>query len=1264
MKTQFISRFKTGMAALLALALVLSWCLVPLPARAEETLPAEATETGNGYYRYQAEHFYHKTTNNGHAADWEQNTVMNIPLNANSEFTAGKYVLSLRTCGNPTAIRIQVNGNDVGTVSRAGTGFEPSALTCNALQTVLDLKPEDVITVVGPTPSEGWGWVDYLQLDFYVSQLTIEAENYYHSKDGSGTAANWLQNEKFDVELSTVEGFTAGKYRLMLRSCGNPTSIRVQVNGTDVGTVSRNGNGFGLDQMTDDLMNTVLELKETDVLTVIGPTSDEGWGWVDYIRLYTHLDLLPEGATESGEGWYRYQAEYYYDKTTGEGQAADWVQGTTMHFPVATIRSFAPGQYKLMLRSCGNPTAVKILVNGTQVGVIHRAGTGFGMEAMTNDVLSEVLTLSYGDVITVVGPTSDEGWGWVDYIQLDAFVEDDTPIVNSFDPNTAFNGYLNDDGSEVSFAGHYTSDFIAVHPSDVVYMAPCNPAQGYHLLAFNGEKKAITPVRGDRLTAMETLDNGMVIYAYTVTDGTAYIRVSNDASVHKDFVVTINQRLNSEKLEAYWAAHQEPQPDMSGTALYEKTVLFSGDSISYGAGDSSAYRAWAGRIGYKYSMDWINASVCGASVSTVRGNNRMLTQLSKHIDKSFDFVILHGGTNDAWENVPVGQMADTFDLADFDPDTFAGGLEELFYFAKQHFRDAQLGFVINFKFNDDVNIGSLADMSEYVAITKEICDKWSIPYLDLYSNAELSAALKLNTSEHTTLVPDKVHPNDAGYEIITPYIEAWMNEVVATQEQVANPTPKPNPSYKIEAESATFDPEDKMESGTNAQGDHWISGYNNTVATYIVPEGVAAGKYVISALYVSAVDRAAELQIVCGEQKLSTAWSRTSEWDWNEAAFLKVGVLELKAGDTFKVNAIGDSPWIQIDYFLLTPEGADGPENPDQPDPPDQPDQPDDPTLPDGAVESGDGWHQYQAEYFYDGNISENAAADLQPGETLEIPVDAAKNFAEGEYTLTVRSCGNRESFEILVNGKSVGTVTRTGTGFGMDQMTDDKLSKTITLKPGDVIGLKAPSGEIWGWVDCITLDLKRDLPVGDDDRTYAKIEAESGSFDPASGKESGTSDAGQSWISGFQNMTASYTIPDSVKPGLYRLYMGYVTPTSDCSISVGFGGGERSIKVTPSDNADAWNWENAKLGTLMDLYIKPGDTFTIRTTGSTPWVQIDYFLLIPLGEDGKPLPGSVPDGLYIPVTGDTVPVCALGAVLLLSAVGLAVVVSKRKELI
>ncbi len=156
--------------------------------------------------------------------------------------------------------------------------------------------------------------------------------------------------------------------------------------------------------------------------------------------------------------------------------------------------------------------------------------------------------------------------------------------------------------------------------------------------------------------------------------------------------------------------------------------------------------------------------------------------------------------------------------------------------------------------------------------------------------------------------------------------------------------------------------------------------------------------------------------------------------------------LTLKPGDKIGLKSPSGDSYGWVDYIQL-----------------------DGPILTQPKTEPVEGGVRYHAEHFYDGGIKEKVAADLQPGETLNITLDQA--FAQGAYTLTVRSCGNRGSFEVFVNDVSNGTITRTGTGFGMDQMTDDKLSQTLTLKPGDKIGLKSPSGDSYGWVDYIQLD-------------------------------------------------------------------------------------------------------------------------------------------------------------------------------------------------
>jgi hypothetical protein len=112
----------------------------------------------------------------------------------------------------------------------------------------------------------------------------------------------------------------------------------------------------------------------------------------------------------------------------------------------------------------------------------------------------------------------------------------------------------------------------------------------------------------------------------------------------------------------------------------------------------------------------------------------------------------------------------------------------------------------------------------------------------------------------------------------------------------------------------------------------------------------------------------------------------------------------------------------------------------------------------------------YQGETYYTAQ-TDNPAADLQPGEQIDVKLSDNTAFTAGTYKITVVSCGNRESVLVKVNGADAGTISRKGTGFGMDQMTSDVLETEVELKPEDTLSFASESGEIYGWVDYIQLD-------------------------------------------------------------------------------------------------------------------------------------------------------------------------------------------------
>lgn len=233
------------------------------------------------------------------------------------------------------------------------------------------------------------------------------------------------------------------------------------------------------------------------------------------------------------------------------------------------------------------------------------------------------------------------------------------------------------------------------------------------------------------------------------------------------------------------AAAEQAKP----SPLKDLNVLFVGDSICEAyvewntLGYTKEFCGWAARIEKSDGIHGTNYSKSGASLSNCRGTNTILAQLQKAAGKKFDLVVLHGGVNDAWDGAPVGKMETGFD-ASFDKTTFGGGLEATIAYAKKTFPDAKLCFVINFALPAATKGVSLTDMSAYFALAKKICDKWNVPYLDLYNNNEVNTALQVATSK--TYLHDHIHPTSKGYDVLSPYIAEFLRSLYTPKYKVGD----------------------------------------------------------------------------------------------------------------------------------------------------------------------------------------------------------------------------------------------------------------------------------------------------------------------------------------------------------------------------------------------------------------------------------------------------------------------------------------------
>ena len=217
--------------------------------------------------------------------------------------------------------------------------------------------------------------------------------------------------------------------------------------------------------------------------------------------------------------------------------------------------------------------------------------------------------------------------------------------------------------------------------------------------------------------------------------------------------------------------------------LNDKTIMFVGDSIC--AATTEGVKGWATLISennptttiYNYGQDGATIADDGQDTNNVL--TKIQTMYTDH--PNADYIIIQGGVNDYWsENIELGNFNEHSNFNNdpsYDTTTFSGALEWIFNYCLTHFGGKKVGYIVTQK----INSGS-SSFYQYMNRAKEICDKWSIPYIDLFNEGDLNYFVGYQKQNYslTNVIPtgDGTHPNLAGYQIITPKIENWLKYIV------------------------------------------------------------------------------------------------------------------------------------------------------------------------------------------------------------------------------------------------------------------------------------------------------------------------------------------------------------------------------------------------------------------------------------------------------------------------------------------------------
>ena len=192
-----------------------------------------------------------------------------------------------------------------------------------------------------------------------------------------------------------------------------------------------------------------------------------------------------------------------------------------------------------------------------------------------------------------------------------------------------------------------------------------------------------------------------------------------------------------------------------GNILKGKKLNYLGDSITYGG----AYTPFTTYLTNVYDCIARNYGIAGSTIQYDADRNPMSVRYAD-MDDDTEIVACMGGTNDYWNNLPLGQMGDTT------YNTYYGALDVLIRGMIAKYPTAFFYMVTpphgynggNFDGEAKSNAGSMQDIANAV---KEVSAKYGVPVLDVFNEGGLYPKIQ---EQYDAYYADGVHLNNAGQQ--------------------------------------------------------------------------------------------------------------------------------------------------------------------------------------------------------------------------------------------------------------------------------------------------------------------------------------------------------------------------------------------------------------------------------------------------------------------------------------------------------------------
>lgn len=332
--------------------------------------------------------------------------------------------------------------------------------------------------------------------------------------------------------------------------------------------------------------------------------------------------------------------------------------------------------------------------------------------------------------------------------------------INKANPDDYSDGYIYKDNIDNLNQGFRHTGYIECKKKDIIRTIRSAQISEYYIVQYYNSNK--TYVTNSYTSAQ---DNEVTEFTVPDKEEIAYCRVNFRIKNEDTFMVTINAPYPA-VFKPYY--HIEYLNNISEKTI-KGTVLFSGDSICYGAGYSGGYPIIIKKRNPLATI--VNYGISGTTVAKRNGRSDSILERLDAMQSNADFVIFEGGVNDAWtESIELGtfnKSANIDSTTTFNEETFSGALESLFNKAYKKYPKAHIMFVI-------ASVNDNYSTYEYLNRAKEICEKWRVTPIDIREsglNLMIEECVSLYGADGT----DGVHPSKLGYEKF--YVQMIESEI-------------------------------------------------------------------------------------------------------------------------------------------------------------------------------------------------------------------------------------------------------------------------------------------------------------------------------------------------------------------------------------------------------------------------------------------------------------------------------------------------------